>query len=74
MKVGFNSTSPLQVRQELDLRTALGNQKGSDHGLFHWVHVARHLPVLWSGFLVRLHSGGGHGGVHARNSAAGATF
>lgn len=64
----------LQVWQELDLSTTLGHQEGSDNGLFHWIYVAGHLPVLWSGLLVWLLSGGGHRRVHTRNTTAGITL
>lgn len=67
------SAAPLQVRQELDLSTALGHQKRSDHGLLHRIHVAHHISVLRSGLLVWLQSGGGHCGVHTRNTTAGIT-
>lgn len=62
---------PAQVRQEPDLSTALGYQKRSHHGLFHWVYLAHHLPVLWSGLLVWFHSSGRHWRVHTRNFTAG---
>lgn len=45
-----------QVRQEPDLSTALGDQKRYHHGLLLWIHLADHLPVLWSGLLVRIHT------------------
>ena len=33
--------------------------------------MADHLSVLWTGLLVWLQSGGGHRGVHTRNTNAG---
>lgn len=36
--------------------------------------MADHLPVLWSGLLVRLQSRGGRCGVHTRNITAGITL
>lgn len=67
----LSSSCSSQIWQELGVSTALGHQEGSDHGLFHWIHVAHHFSVLWSGLLVRFNSGGRHRGVLTRDSTPG---
>lgn len=68
-----NYSCSLQVWQEPSVSSALGHQKGFDHGIFHWIHVADYLPVLRPGFLVWLQSCSGHGGILTGDTSAGNT-